>query len=61
VIPGAEQDVRGAMQSAAKAPLKASALQKGMDVGLFESERDQTDMFDKMPSSSTGQEARDSS
>ena len=47
VIPGAEQDKKGALQNAAKAPLKANAPQKGMDVGLFGSERDQTDMFDK--------------
>lgn len=46
VIPGAERDQKGALNNAAKAPLKASAPQKGMDVGLFGSERDQTDMFD---------------
>ena len=49
VIPGAEQDVRGAMQNAAKAPLKSNSPQKGMDIGMFGSERDQTDIFDKRP------------
>lgn len=47
VIPGAERDQKGALNNAAKAPLKGSVPQKGMDVGLFGSERDQTDMFDK--------------
>ena len=49
MIPGAEQDVRGAMQNAAKAPLKSKSPQKGMDIGMFGSERDQTDIFDKRP------------
>ena len=49
VIPGAERDVRGAMQNAAKAPLKSKSPQKGMDIGMFGSERDQTDIFDKRP------------
>ena len=46
VIPGAEQDVKGAMQNAASKPLKGKAGQKDMDIGLFGSERDQTDLFD---------------
>lgn len=46
VIPGAEQDVKGAMQNAANKPLKGRAGQKDMDIGLFGSERNQTDLFD---------------
>lgn len=47
VLPGAEQDVKGAINNAAKAPLKPVSPQKGMNIGLFGSERDQSDLFDK--------------
>ena len=46
VIPGAEQDVKGAMQNAANKPMRAATFQKPMDIGMFGSEKDQTDMFD---------------
>lgn len=46
VIPGAEQDVQGAMQNAAKKPLKASKPQKDMDIGLFGDSPQSPELFD---------------
>ncbi|MEN6631327.1 MAG: DEAD/DEAH box helicase family protein, partial [Candidatus Polarisedimenticolia bacterium] len=60
VIPGAEQDVKGAMQNAAQKPLKGKPGQKDMDIGLFGSERDQTDLFDA-PKTPKTQEAKPNS
>jgi hypothetical protein len=46
VIPGAEQDVKGALQNKADAGLKAKADQKPMDDGLFGDSMNQDDLLD---------------
>lgn len=56
VIPGAEQDIEGALKKAAKKPLKSTKPQKGMDVGLFGDAPNSPDLFDKPIKSATSAE-----
>lgn len=46
VIPGAEQDVKGAVKNAAKKPLKGTKPQKDMDVGMFGDAPNSPELFD---------------
>lgn len=51
VMPGAEKISQGAQaQRAAAKPMQAKAPQKGMDIGLFGTEKDQVDMIDMIRS-----------
>jgi N12 class adenine-specific DNA methylase len=47
VIPGAEPDIKGAIQNAAKAPLKPKVAQKPADDGLFGDGAQQPELFGK--------------
>ncbi len=46
VLPGAEQDVGGAIRNAAKKPLKGKKPQKDMDVGMFGDGPQSPELFD---------------